>query len=128
MNTRILTAFVLSLALTPIASAAYAQAACPNQRCPSDPAPTLPTAQICFYSGEAQTGTFFCESGQRSVAAVPAQWRSRIKSLGIGDHSSVRVCSKQTLGGTCEQYDKNIDTLPKGLLNHVYSYDIRQAY
>ncbi len=127
MNKNIFAALALSLFALPLASSAYAQCV-PGRPCPtsggqelSDPVPT-----VCFYSGEAQTGTFFCEAGQRSVAAVPAGWRSRIKSIGVGENSSVRVCSKDTLQGTCELIDKNVDTLPKGLFNHVHSYDIRQ--
>lgn len=129
MNKRILTALALSLAFLPIADVALAQQLCPNQRCPSSSdAPSLPTASICFCSGEDLKGTFFCEAGLRSVASVPAQWRSRVKSIAVGEHSSVKVCSENTLQGTCVQYDETIKKLPKPLFNHVYSYDIGQDY
>ncbi len=122
-------AFALSLVLLPLASRAYAQCVAGRPcRTPTTTAtataPADPTPTVCFFTSTNFKGPRFCESGQRSVFTVPAEWRDSIKSITVGDRTEVRICPEFTLKGDCGLIGRDTDELQRGLFDQVYSYAI----
>ena len=129
MKKSIVTATALALAFLPLADGAFAQKCRPGKYCPpASASSSIPTPEVCFYTATEYKGLFFCETGTRSVATIPAQWRNKIKSITVGDHTTVRLCPDDVLQGDCAVIGQDTAKLEPGLFNQVQSYDIRTAY
>lgn len=132
MTTKLFTALALSLVFLPLASSVHAQGCIAGAAC-KPPTPTAttspedPTPTVCFFTSTDFKGMRFCESGQRSVLTVPAEWRDSIKSITVGDRTEVRVCPEFTLKGECGLIGRDIEELQPGLFDQVYSYDIGKS-
>ncbi len=126
-----LTAMALGLAFLPLADSAFAQPLPgPNNFLPGavSSEPEVPLPVVCFYTAPNFKGLYFCESGTRTVSTVPVRWRNKIESIAVSDHAVVRVCPANVLQGNCSMIGGDIIKLEPGLLDHVYSYAIKQVY
>jgi hypothetical protein len=121
-----LAALALALAVLPL-SAQAAILTVPKTSASSSQT-SSPNTEVCFYLSEDFKGRHFCEVGTRAVSAVPAPWRTKIKSITVSDQASVRVCPANELEGDCTLISRDTRKLETGLFNHVFSYDIRQVY